>query len=98
MVDFFVNKLGISNTWEHTEEIEGGVFKAGNSWLEFWQKSECMNETTMLQLVVEDADEFASFVKANGVAVHGPFEEHGEKIYSLTAPNGMPMSIQSTLR
>lgn len=53
-----------------------------------------MPEMTM-QIVVDEADEFAEFARARGVSMQGPTLEHGEKIYFFTAPNGMQMSIQS---
>lgn len=56
-----------------------------------------MPEMTMLQVIVDDADEYAEYVKSNGVEVQGPMKEHGEKMYSLTAPNGMPVTIQSSV-
>lgn len=34
MVNFFENTLGIPNSWKQTENYQGGVFKAGDSWLE----------------------------------------------------------------
>jgi len=98
MVDFFENKLGLSNDWKQSESYQGGIFKSGDSWLEFWQKSEGMPEMTMLQLVVDDADAFANHAKENGLDLHGPMNEHGEKIYSLKAPNGMPVTIQSSVK
>ncbi|WP_226580928.1 hypothetical protein [Halobacillus litoralis] len=97
MVDFFQNKLGIENAWTNTDEYRGGIFKAGDSWLEFWHKSECMVGVTMLQIVVDDADAFADYAKKQGTDIHGPIEEHGEKMYSLTAPNGMPVTILSSI-
>ncbi|MCA1021129.1 VOC family protein [Halobacillus litoralis] len=97
MVDFFQNKLGIENAWEDTEEYRGGIFKAGDSWLEFWHKNECMMPVKMLQLVVDDADAFAEHAREQGVEIYGPIEEHGEKMYSTTAPDGMPVTILSSL-
>ncbi|MCD5325233.1 MULTISPECIES: VOC family protein [Pontibacillus] len=96
MVDFLQNKLGLKNSWEDTEDYRGGIFKAGESWLEFWHKNECMNALTMLQIVVDEGDDFASFAKEQGVEIHGPIEENGEKIYSVQAPNGMPVTIVSS--
>ncbi|KGX93042.1 hypothetical protein N781_13295 [Pontibacillus halophilus JSM 076056 = DSM 19796] len=98
MVDFFENKLGLTNEWDNREGYEGGIFKSGNSWLEYWQSGKALSPTIMLQLVVDDADEFAQFAKHRELDLHGPIVEHGEKIYSLTAPNGMPMTIQSTIK
>ncbi|WP_165971006.1 hypothetical protein [Peribacillus frigoritolerans] len=50
----------------------------------------------MLQLIVDDADEFAQFASAKGVRLDGPMIENGEKIYSLTAPDGMQVTLHST--
>lgn len=98
MVDFFENKLGLANSWTETDKYSGGVFKSENSWLEFWGKSEDMPEMTMLQLIVDDADEFAACIKTSGVELNGPVEERGERIYSMTAPNRMPVTIQSSIK
>jgi hypothetical protein len=95
MVDFLENKLGIPNGRKETDDNQGGVFTAGDSQLEFWRKSDCMPESVMLQLIVDDADEFAEFASARGVKLDGPMLEQGEKIYALTAPDGMPVTIHS---
>lgn len=96
MADFFENKLGIPNDWKDTEEHQGGVFKSGQSALEFWRKRECMPESVMLQLIVDNADEFAQFASSKGVRLDGPMIENGEKIYSLTAPDGMQVTLHSS--
>ncbi|MDX8288815.1 hypothetical protein SLL00_03380 [Metabacillus indicus] len=95
MADFFQNKLGIPNGREETADNQGGVFTAGDSQLEFWKKSDCMPESVMLQIIVDDADEFAEFASARGIKLDGPMFEEGEKIYALTAPDGMPLTIHS---
>ncbi|MEK3807107.1 hypothetical protein MHB63_11250 [Bacillus sp. FSL H8-0547] len=95
MADFLENKLGIPNRRKETDDHYGGVFAAGASQLEFWKKSDCMLESVMLQLIVDDADEFAEFASARGVKLDGPMFEQGEKIYALTAPDGMQVTIHS---
>ncbi|KUP05180.1 hypothetical protein Q75_13040 [Bacillus coahuilensis p1.1.43] len=97
MVDFFQNQLGLENTYENQEGYNGGIFKADHSWLEFWEAGENMPPMTMIQLIVENADEFASSLEGKGLELQGPFEQHGERMYSLKAPNGMPITFQSNI-
>ena len=78
-------------------EFTGAIFPAGDSWIELWPESESMPATVMLQLVVDDADAFAVTARNNGLEPKGPFDEHGERIFYVTAPNGLPMSFQSRL-
>jgi len=73
----------------------GAVFPAGESWIEVWPQSEGMPAGTMLQIVVDDADAWAEQARANGLEPSGPMDEHGERIYFLTAPGGLPISFQS---
>ena len=75
----------------------GAVFPAGDSWVELWAPAEGMPTGTMLQIVVDDADAWAERARANGLDPKGPMDQHGERIYFLTAPGGMPVSFQSTL-
>ena len=98
-LDFFENKLGLSNDLAENNEFVGGVFSTGDksSWLECWQSSEQMPSGIMLQLVVADADAFAENVKSKGLEPHGPVDAHGERIYYLKSPSGMNMSFQSKL-
>ncbi len=79
------------------EDFMGAVFPAGDSWIELWPESERMPAMTMLQLVVDDADAWAEQARRNGLKPDGPTDAHGERIYYLHAPNGMPMSFQSRL-
>ncbi|WP_282033821.1 hypothetical protein [Metabacillus indicus] len=97
MADFLEKKLGIPNGRNETDDNQGGIFTAGDSQLEFWRKRECMTESVMLQLIVDDADVFAEFASARGVKLDGPMFEQGEKIYALTAPDGMPLTIHSAV-
>ena len=52
---------------------------------------------TMLQIVVDDADSLAQQARANGLAPEGPMDAHGERIYFLKAPTGLPVTFQSPL-
>lgn len=80
-----------------SDGFSGAVFPAGDSWIELWPESEGMPAMTMLQLVVDDADAFAAHARSTGLEPKGPMDAHGERIYYLTAPNGLPMSFQSRL-
>jgi len=51
----------------------------------------------MLQIVVDDADAWAENARKNGLEPSGPIDDHGERIYYLKAPGGLPISFQSTL-
>lgn len=76
--------------------FSGAVFPAGDgSWIELWPASQSMPAMTMLQLVVDDADAFAAHARENGLDPQGPVDAHGERIYYVTAPNGLSMSFQS---
>jgi len=76
----------------------GAIFPAeGESWVEIWPEAEGIPNGYMLQIIVEDADQVAAEAKQNGLAPHGPVDAHGERIYYLTAPGGLPVSFQSKL-
>ncbi len=75
----------------------GAVFPAGESWIEVWQENAEMPAGIMLQIIVDDADAFAEQAKANGLSPQGPVDEHGERIYFLQAPSGLPLSFQSSV-
>ena len=49
----------------------------------------------MLQVEVDNADEFAENARKNGLEPHGPFDAYGEKVYYLHAPTGLPITFQS---
>ena len=66
-----------------------------NSWVEIWPAGENMPEMVMLQLIVDDADAFADNARKNGLDPKGPDIAHGEKIYYLAGPGGLPISFQS---
>ncbi|MFD2670168.1 VOC family protein [Marinicrinis sediminis] len=95
MAAFFEKQLGLGNAWDQQELFQGSIYKAGDSWMEFWQKSDQMPAGAMLQLIVDDANAFAEHARQNGLSPHGPVTQHGEIIYYLTAPNGMPVTLQS---
>ncbi len=97
------NGLGLqANDFGETEGFSGAVFPAGEagakgdgSWIEIWPAGEGMPEMTMLQIVVDDADAWAARAKEKGVDVKGPDDAHGERIYYLEGPGGLPVSFQS---
>jgi len=100
LVEFFGTKLGLPRMnleGTEAEAFEGAIFTAGDSWIELWAEAEGMPEGVMLQIIVDDADAMAEHAKANGVAVTGPMDAHGEHIYFTQAPNGLPISFQSKL-
>lgn len=77
----------------------GAVFpadsSAGSTWIELWEPAEGMHEGVMLQIVVDDADAFAERARAHGLDPRGPMDAHGERIYYLKAPTGLPVTFQS---
>ena len=83
------------------DSFQGAVFPAGDeekgagSWIEIWPAGEGMPEMTMLQIVVDDADAWAARAKENGVDVKGPDDAHGERIYYVEGPGGLPIAFQS---
>jgi hypothetical protein len=78
-------------------QFSGVVFPAGKSWIEVWPVGDGMPAGTMLQVVVDDADAWAENARNNGLEPTGPMDEHGERIYYLNAPGGLPVSFQSKL-
>lgn len=77
--------------------FSGAVFPAGTSWIEMWPEGPNMPAGIMLQVVVDDADAWAAQAKGNGLDPQGPTDAHGERIYYLQAPGGLPISFQSKL-
>lgn len=96
---FFEQQLGLKNTLEPNEDYPGGVFATTDksSWVECWQASDEMPAGIMLQLIVENADEFAENAKSNGLEPYGPVDAHGERIYYIKTPSGVSMSFQSKI-
>ena len=88
-----------------SEQFQGAVFPVGESdtpsqgsWIELWPAGEHMPEMTMLQIVVDDADQWAEQAKKNGVEVKGPDDAHGERIYYMDGPGGLPIAFQSKVK
>ena len=97
--------LGIERTHFDDEAAEGatsGAFTgavfpstATGSWVEVWPSGPGMEPSTMLQLVVDDADACAERARAAGYEPQGPTDAHGERIYVLAGPAGTTLSFQS---
>lgn len=80
-------------------DFAGAIFASDdNNWVELWAELEGLPKGLMLQLVVDDADALAAAARANGIEPHGPVDVHGERIYYIQSPIGMPISFQSRLR
>jgi hypothetical protein len=98
----FLDKLGLPGMAMQGElsaedGFMGAVFDVGDSWVELWADAPGMPTGIMLQIVVDDANEFAAHAKANGLDPQGPVDAHGERIFYLQAPTGLQMSFQSRL-
>lgn len=96
----FFQSLGLPPLQTKTAEgqdVSQNIFQAGESWVEVWPVGDDMPEGTMLQIVVDDADAFAEHVRQQGLQPQGPMDAHGERIYFLEAPTGLPVSFQSRL-
>ncbi|MCL7965687.1 MAG: hypothetical protein M8857_01125 [marine benthic group bacterium] len=105
----FLGRLGLvrsetGGSGEETEgpsvdsEFEGALFSAGSSGIEVWPEGPELPSGVLLQVLVDDATAFAANAKRNGLAPQGPVDVHGERIYFLQAPSGIPITIQSPLR
>lgn len=81
-----------------SDDFAGSVFRAGDSFVEVWPEGPGMPAGTMLQIVVDDADAFAERARSKGLHPHGPTDAHGERMYYLQAPNGLPVSLRSQLK
>jgi hypothetical protein len=99
VADFLDKGLGLPRRplGDAADPFCGAVFPAGESWVEVWQQAEGMPAGIMLQIVVDDADAWAEQARANGLQPSGPMDEHGERIFFLTAPGGLAVSFQSKL-
>ena len=98
----FLDKLGMPRRdmaicESDPDAFTGAIFPAAESWIEVWPEGPEMPAGLMLQVVVDDAEEFAAHAKKNGIEPHGPVDEHGERIYYVKAPSGLQMSFQSSL-
>ena len=78
-------------------EFQGAVYPAGTGWIEVWKEGPDLPEGVLLQIIVDDATEFAAYAKRNGLDPQGPVDAHGERIYFLQAPSGLPITFQSAL-
>lgn len=99
LAGFLGNGLGLPERHMPTDSdsFQGAVFPAGESWIEIWPEGPQMPAGIMLQIVVDDADAWAAQARANGLEPEGPMDAHGERIYFLKAPSGLPVSFQSRL-
>ena len=83
-------------------DFQGAIFPVGpekdTSWIEIWPQSEQMPVGVMLQIIVDDADAFAEHGKSKGLAIQGPIDAHGERIYFLKTAGGTRFSFQSKLK
>ena len=80
------------------EGFGGAVFPASDgSWIEVWPEGPGMPPGIMLQIVVDDADDWAAQARANGLEPQGPMDAHGERIYYFKAPADLPVTIQSKI-
>lgn len=81
------------------DDFQGAVFpveeNADHSWIEVWPASEQMPEMVMLQIIVDDADAWAENARKNGLDPKGPDNAHGERIYYLEGPSGLPIAFAS---
>ena len=98
-VSAFFDDLGLARMElpEEATGFEGSIHFVGESWIETWQEGDQMPPGLMIQIVVDDADEFAAHARESGLEPEGPVEAHGERIYMLTAPGGLKVSFQSSL-
>ena len=78
--------------------FSGAVFPAGTGWIEVWPEWPELPAGILLQIVVDDAAAFAAHAKKNGLDPQGPVDAHGERIYFLQAPSGLPITFQSALK
>ncbi len=79
-------------------DFSGAIFASDElNWVEIWAELPQVPKGFMLQLIVDDADAFAENARKNGLDPQGPVESHGERIYYLMTPIGLPISFQSVV-
>ena len=78
-------------------DFRGAVFPAGSGAIEVWPVAPDLPAGVLLQIIVDDAVAFAEHAKRNGLDPQGPVDAHGERIYFLQAPSGLPITFQSAL-
>ena len=76
----------------------GAGCPAGTGWIEIWPEGPELPAGILLQIVVDDATAFAAHAKKNGLDPQGPVDAHGERIYVLQGPSGLPITFQSALK
>lgn len=83
------------------EGFQGAVFASARdsdkTWAEIWPEGEGMDQGTMLQIVVDDANAYAEQARANGIEVHGPVEMFGERICFAQSPDGTKVAVLSKI-
>ena len=82
---------------EDPSAFPGAVFPAGSGAIEIWPVGPELPPGVLLQIIVDDAVAFAEHAKRNGLDPQGPVDAHGERIYFLQAPSGLPITFQSAL-
>lgn len=75
----------------------GAVFPAGSGAIEVWPVGPELPPGVLLQIIVDDAMAYAEQARRNGLDPQGPVDAHGERIYFLQAPSGLPITFQSAL-
>lgn len=75
----------------------GAVFPAGSGAIEVWPVGPELPPGVLLQIIVDDAMAYAEHARRNGLDPQGPVDAHGERIYFLQAPSGLPITFQSAL-
>jgi hypothetical protein len=86
------------NSVSESTSFSGAVFPAGTGWIEIWPEGPELPAGILLQIVVDDAAAFAAHAKKNGLDPQGPVDAHGERIYFLQAPSGLPITFQSAIK
>jgi hypothetical protein len=99
LAGFLHEGLGLPSSTDigSADGFQGAVFPAGSSWVEVWPENPGMPAGIMLQIVVDDADAMAEQARANGVEPQGPIDAHGQRIYHVVSPTGLPITFQSRL-
>ena len=90
--------LPVLGEFDDGDGYDGAVFEAGDSWIEVWPVGPGMPPGIMLQIIVDNADAWAERAKRKGIEPQGPIDVHGDRCYALTAPTGLPITVQSKIR
>lgn len=89
--------LRVLGEFDDGKGFDGAVFEAGDSWIEVWPEAPDMPAGVMLQIIVDNADEWAARAIEHGIEPQGPIDVHGDRCYALTAPTGLPITVQSKI-